>query len=72
VAVYLIASVIAGLVSAAYAMMGHDAGVFQALLWYVLGGWAGLGLMIVLTVLGRTARPTPPDAPRGMPTPQRA
>lgn len=43
---YIITSVIAGFIGSAYGLVAYGSGVWIMLGWYMLGGWAGIGLAI--------------------------
>lgn len=57
---YVIASVMAGLVSSAYALIAHGTGFWTMVGWYLVGGWTGFAVMIAIAMLMTTQlRPTP-------------
>ena len=48
---YVIASVMAGLMSSAYALIAHGSGFWTMVGWYLVGGWGGFAAMIALVVV---------------------
>ncbi|MEX0279774.1 MAG: hypothetical protein AB3N13_01150 [Arenibacterium sp.] len=44
---YIITSVITGFIGSAYGLVAYGSGVWTMLGWYMLGGWAGIGLAVV-------------------------
>ena len=60
---YVIASVMAGLISSAYALIAHGSGFWTMVGWYLVGGWAGFMVMIAVVMLMTVQyRPTPDAA----------
>lgn len=58
---YLVVSLITGVICAAISLLGFGAGFWMAVLWYVLGSWAGLAGSVVL-YLSCGAQSTPTGA----------
>ena len=44
---YIITSVFAGFIGSTYGLLAYGSGVWTMLGWYVLGGWAGIGLAVL-------------------------
>ena len=59
---YVIASVMAGLISSAYALIAHGTGFWTMVGWYLVGGWTGFMVMIALVMLMATHVRTTPDS----------
>jgi len=49
---YLVVSLITGAIWAAISLLGFGAGFWMAVLWYVLGSWAGLAGSVALYLSG--------------------
>ena len=48
---YLLVSVLTGIVGGAYGLIATGSSVWAMLGWYMIGGWTGLGLMVMAVLV---------------------